>query len=207
VWEVGTQEEFPCDHNNTHISCDRNCCDQLFLDRLGHVDAAITPDRPTRSRPNGEPRWLDQTEMTAWRAFIETTHDLVAALDDDLQQNFGITLGDYEVLVFLSEAPDRQMRMCDLAARLHLSPSGLTRRLDGLVRDGLVARVPSQADRRVLHAALTDAGYAHLEQAAPTHVESVRARLLDPLTADQVSQLGAVFLAVRAALDASADDL
>jgi DNA-binding MarR family transcriptional regulator len=98
------------------------------------------------------------------------------------------------------------MRMCDLAARLHLSPSGLTRRLDGLVRDGLVARVPSQADRRVLHAALTDAGYAHLERAAPTHVESVRARLLDPLTADQVAQLGAIFLAVRAALDTSADD-
>lgn len=166
----------------------------------------MTPDRPTRSRPDGEPRWLDQTEMTAWRAFIETTHDLVAALDDDLQQNFGITLGDYEVLVFLSEAPDRQMRMCDLAARLHLSPSGLTRRLDGLVRDGLVARVPSQADRRVLHAALTDAGYAHLEQAAPTHVESVRTRLLDPLTVDQVAELGSIFLAVRAALDASDSD-
>jgi DNA-binding MarR family transcriptional regulator len=159
------------------------------------VDAALTT----------EPRWLNATEMTAWRAFIETTHDLVAALDDDLQRNFGITLGDYEVLVFLSEAPDRQMRMCDLAARLHLSPSGLTRRLDGLVRDGLVERVPSHQDRRVLHAALTDAGFQHLAEAAPTHVESVRTRLLDPLTRDQVAQLGAIFSAVRSTLDAAAD--
>ena len=147
------------------------------------------------------PRWLDADEMVAWRAFIETSHDLVAALDDDLQREFSMTLGDYEVLVFLSEAPRRQMRMCDLAARLHLSPSGLTRRLDGLVRDGFVARVPSNEDRRVLHAALTDTGYSHLETAAPAHVESVRRRLLDPLTREQVEQLGAIFQAVRAALD------
>lgn len=170
------------------------------------MDAVTTQGRSTTSRPIATPRWLDATEMTAWRAFIETSHDLVAALDDDLQRNFGITLGDYEVLVFLSEAPDRQMRMCDLAARLHLSPSGLTRRLDGLVRDGFVARVPSQADRRVLHAALTDAGYAHLEQAAPTHVESVRVRLLDPLTHEQIVHLGEIFSAVRAALDATGGD-
>jgi DNA-binding MarR family transcriptional regulator len=170
------------------------------------VDTAPTSAR--RTPPSeGDTRWLDQTEMTAWRAFIETTHDLVAALDDDLQHNFGITLGDYEVLVFLSEAPDRQMRMCDLASRLHLSPSGLTRRLDGLVREGLVERVPSDQDRRVLHAALTDAGFAHLERAAPTHVESVRARLLDPLAPEQVAQLGTIFRAVRAALDAPSNDI
>ena len=163
---------------------------------------AARPTTSTRSTtPATAPRWLDADEMTAWRAFIETSHDLVAALDNDLQTRFGMTLGDYEVLVFLSEAPDRQMRMCDLAARLHLSPSGLTRRLDGLVRDGMVARVPSSQDRRVLHAALTDTGFARLEQAAPCHVESVRQRLLDPLDREQVLQLGAIFLAVRETLD------
>lgn len=155
--------------------------------------------------PVSAPRWLDATEMTAWRAFIETSHDVVAALDADLQQAFGMTLGDYEVLVFLSEAPGRQMRMCDLAARLHLSPSGLTRRLDGLVRDGFVARVPSDHDRRVLLAALTDSGMEHIETAAPFHVESVRQRLLDPLTRTQIEQLGEIFLAVRRRLDAPDD--
>lgn len=139
--------------------------------------------------------------MRAWRAFVETSHDVVTALDTDLQQEVGMTLGDYEVLVFLSEAPDRQLRMCDLAARLHLSPSGLTRRLDGLVRDGLVARVPSQHDRRVLHAAITDRGMTRIEDAAPMHVESVRRRLLDPLTRDQIEQLAAIFAAVQSRLD------
>ena len=160
-----------------------------------------TTTRSTPTESSDAPRWLDATEMAAWRAFIETSHDLVAALDDDLQTSFGMTLGDYEVLVFLSESPDRQMRMCDLAARLHLSPSGLTRRLDGLVREGFVARIPSQADRRVLHAALTESGFRHIETAAPTHVESVRRRLLDPLTRAQVEQLGAIFQAVRTTLD------
>ena len=146
-------------------------------------------------------RWLDADEMRAWRAYIETSTDLARALDDDLQVGFGMTTGDYEVLVYLSEAEDARLRMCDLASRLHLSPSGLTRRLDGLVRDGLVARIPSDADRRVLLAELTPAGRERLREAAPTHVESVRRRLLDPLTPEQIRQLGEIFSAVRAALD------
>jgi DNA-binding MarR family transcriptional regulator len=85
------------------------------------------------------------------------------------------------------------MRMCDLACRMHLSPSGLTRRLDGLVRDGLVVREPSQEDRRVSLAALTEAGLARLEAAAPSHVASVRRHLLDHLNRTQIRQLGAAF--------------
>ena len=95
--------------------------------------------------------------MDAWRAYIETVVDLTAALEADLAPH-GLTLGDYQVLVYLSEADAHEMRMCDLAARLQLSPSGLTRRLDGLVRAGLVERRPSQTDRRVMLAVLTDAG-------------------------------------------------
>ena len=147
-------------------------------------------------------KWLDADEMRAWRGYVETSSALQRALDEDLQAAFGLTLGDYEVLVWLSEDEENRLRMCDLAAQLHLSPSGLTRRLDGLVRDGLVARVPSDADRRVLLAELTEVGWATLREAAPTHVESVRRRLLDPLTPDQVRQLGEIFAAVRAALDA-----
>ena len=73
--------------------------------------------------------------MAAWRTYAETVVDLNAALEADLAPH-GLTLGDYQVLVYLSEADDHAMRMCDLAARLQLSPSGLTRRLDGLVRPG-----------------------------------------------------------------------
>lgn len=146
-------------------------------------------------------RWLDSTEMRAWRAYIETTSDLSRALDEDLRAHFGLTIGDYEVLVWLSEAENGRLRMCDLADQLHLSPSGLTRRLDGLVRDGLVARVPSDVDRRVLLAELTPFGRRRLEEAAPTHVESVRRRLLDPLSKQQIRQLGEIFDAVRTHLD------
>jgi len=143
------------------------------------------------------PRWLDDEEMRAWRGLIELTNDLHAALDAELTADFGLTEGDYAVLVNLSEAPGRSMRMCDLACRLHLSPSGLTRRLDGLVRDGLVVREPSADDRRVSLAVLTDAGFARLEQAAPAHVDSVRRHLLDHLTRTQIRQLGAAFESVQ----------
>ncbi len=102
-------------------------------------------------------RWLDAEEMSAWRAYAETVVDLNAALEADLAPH-GLTLGDYQVLVYLSEAAEHSMRMCDLAARLQLSPSGLTRRLDGLVRAGLVERRPSDQDRRVMLAVLNDHG-------------------------------------------------
>jgi DNA-binding MarR family transcriptional regulator len=143
------------------------------------------------------PNWLDDEEMRAWRGLIELTGDVHASLDAELVAEFGLTEGDYGVLVNLSEAPDRRMRMCDLACRLHLSPSGLTRRLDGLVRDGLVVREPSPDDRRVSLAVLTDEGMSRLEQAAPAHVAGVRRHLFDHLTRAQVRQLAAAFEAVQ----------
>jgi DNA-binding MarR family transcriptional regulator len=144
-----------------------------------------------------EPRWLDDEEMRAWRGLIGLTNAVHAALDAELVAGFGLDEGDYAVLVNLSEAPERRMRMCDLACRLHLSPSGLTRRLDGLVRDGLVAREPSPDDRRVSLAVLTGGGLARLEEAAPAHVDGVRRHLLDHLTRQQIRQLGAAFESVQ----------
>lgn len=156
------------------------------------TDARAEP----RPEPRPEPRWLDDEEMRAWRGLVELTNNLQADLDADLVP-YGLAEGDYAVLVNLSEAPDRRMRMCDLASRLHLSPSGLTRRLDGLVRDGLVVREPSPCDRRVSLAVLTDDGLARLEEAAPAHVDSVRRYLLDHLTRAQIRQLGAAFESVQ----------
>lgn len=145
--------------------------------------------------------WLTDREMAAWRNYIETYGDLIGAIERDLADH-GLTLGDYQVFVYLSEAPTRAMRMCDLADRLQLSPSGLTRRLDGLVAAGFVEREPSADDRRVMLARLTERGVAALEAAAPDHVASVRRHIFDHLDDDQVDALASIFNAIRAGLAA-----
>jgi len=137
--------------------------------------------------------------MTAWRTYIETYSDLITAIERDLAEH-DLTLGDYQVFVYLSEAPNHSMRMCDLADLLQLSPSGLTRRLDGLVKAGFVTREPSIDDRRVMLATLTPAGFAALEQAAPDHVASVRRHIFDHLDADQVEALASIFQSIKAGL-------
>lgn len=142
-------------------------------------------------------QWLTASEMRAWRNFIDSVGALTAGLEADLAP-YALTLGDYEVLVRLSDSDEQRLRMCDLAVALQLSPSGLTRRLDGLVSTGLVERVASPTDRRVMFAALTDAGQAKLVEAAPDHVASVRHRFFDGLTAEQIDALGDIFEIVHA---------
>jgi DNA-binding MarR family transcriptional regulator len=137
--------------------------------------------------------------MRGWRAYAETNNHLLAALENDLVPH-GLTLGDYEVLVLLSEAQDNQMRMCDLAAKLGLSPSGLTRRLDGLVKIGYVTRLPSTADRRVMLATVTAKGLEAMKAAVGDHVASVRHHLIDRLTPEQIDALGDIFTSVALGL-------
>lgn len=137
--------------------------------------------------------------MNAWRTYIETYGDLVTAIEHDLDDH-DLTLGDYQVLVYLSETDGRALRMCDLADRLQLSPSGLTRRLDGLVSEGYVVREPSTVDRRVMMAKLTDAGFETLREAAPSHVDSVRRHIFDHLDDDQVEAMASIFTAISKGL-------
>lgn len=144
--------------------------------------------------------WLDAEEMDAWLTFIETQGDLMAALEADLAPT-GLTLGDYRVFVYLSAAEDRSIRMCDLADLLQLSPSGVTRRLDGLVRAGWVARRGSDDDRRVMLAVLTPAGVAKLAEAAPIHVASVRHRIIDRLDRADLEAMAHIFRTIRIGLD------
>jgi DNA-binding MarR family transcriptional regulator len=146
--------------------------------------------------------WLNDREMAAWRSYIETYGDLSAALERDLAEH-GLTLGDYQVLVYLSEADDDSMRMCDLADALQLSPSGLTRRLDGLVSSEHVVRRPSPHDGRVMMAVLTDAGRNLLTRTAPHHVQSVRRHIFDHLTSEQVDAMASIFDAISAGLAAA----
>ena len=142
--------------------------------------------------------------MRAWRNLVEVLDDLQGDLERELTAAHQLGLGDYQVLVFLSEAPDHAMRMCDLAGRLHLSPSGLTRRLDGLVRSGLVERRPSADDRRVILAVLSDVGARRLAAAAPDHVEHVRRYFLDHLGRADVERLGTILERARRARSAAA---
>ena len=143
--------------------------------------------------------WLSEEEMAAWRGMVEVYASVMSQLEAELMAEHGLSNGDYGVLVALSEAPDEQLRMCDLASALHLSPSGLTRRIDGMVKSGLVARTPSHDDRRVMLSVLTDAGRQRLEQAAPDHVSGVRKTFLDHLDASQIRNLGEAFAAVMVA--------
>ena len=136
--------------------------------------------------------WLSDVEQNAWRNFIMSVHDLMTVLEGDLAP-YGLTMGDYEVLVWLSEAEQNRMRMCDLAGALQLSPSGLTRRLDGMVRNGWVERASCDSDRRVMWAHLTPAGLTKMNEVAPVHVASVRNHVLTPLGHEGVVQLGEVF--------------
>jgi DNA-binding MarR family transcriptional regulator len=144
--------------------------------------------------------WLTDREMAACRSFIETHGDLVSALERDLADH-DLAVGDYQVLVYLSEADDHAMRMCDLAERLQLSPSGLTRRLDGLVKAGYVAREASTEDRRVMMANLTPDGWSALRKTAPHHVASVRRRVFDHLDDAQVDALASIFTAIGKGLE------
>ena len=145
--------------------------------------------------------WLSPREMEAWRTYIETYGDLINALERDLVEH-GMTLGDYQVLVYLSEADGHAMRMCDLADMLQLSPSGLTRRLDGLVKAGMVVREGSTEDRRVMMAKLTDDGRAALERTAPHHAASVRRHIFDHLDDVQVDALASIFHSIGKGLAA-----
>lgn len=134
-------------------------------------------------------QWLGVEEQQTWRSLLCVQARLLARLDAELSREHGLSLGDYEVLVHLSEAAGRALRMTELAGRLALSPSGLTRRLDGLVREGLVARRACPSDRRGSLAELTEEGADRLRAAAETHVAGVRRYLFDPLGPAGVASL------------------
>ncbi len=127
--------------------------------------------------------------MEAWRSYVRSHAVLLARLDAELHAEQGMSLGEYEVLVFLSEASGGRLRMAELAQRVLISPSALTRRLDRLVGRGWVSRERCAEDARGAFAVLTDEGRRRLEAAAPTHVEGVRRHFLDRLTRAQLGAL------------------
>ncbi len=138
------------------------------------------------SRENATaPKWLTPSEMVAWRRYIIASRQLLSALDADLKEH-DLTLPDYEILALLSDAPDRQMRMSELAKIALLSRSRLSHRMKVMEKAGWLKREPCPVDKRGYFAVMTPKGWKAIVAAAPDHVESVRARFLDHITkADQ----------------------
>src|ERR1700710_414865 len=137
----------------------------------------------------GAPRWLGDEEQKAWRAWLFSTMLLQDRLDRELTHRTGISHAYYEILVALSESPDRMMRMSELADRCLSSRSRLSHAVSRLEERGWVRRQVCADDGRGLLAVLTDEGFAALEGAAPVHVESVRAHLFDQLSPSQVAAM------------------
>lgn len=141
-------------------------------------------------------RWLDQDEQRAWRAFLAAVSTVQAGLDAQLQADAGMPHGYYELLVRLSEAPERALRMSALAEATGSSRSRLSHAVGQLERLGWVRREPCPTDRRGQVAVLTEQGQQALAVAAPGHVEAVRRLLLDRLSPAQLRQLRAISEAV-----------
>ncbi|MER7132129.1 MarR family winged helix-turn-helix transcriptional regulator [Streptosporangium saharense] len=143
-------------------------------------------------------RWLDDEEQRAWRAFMGASQLIHEELDRQLQRDSSMPHTYYVILVKLSEAKDRTLRMSDLAAGLNSSQSRLSHAVSRLEERGWVRRVPCAADRRVSWAELTDDGFAALTAAAPGHVEAVRRVLFDRIDPEQVKRLAEICAAVLA---------
>ncbi|MFF5108613.1 MarR family winged helix-turn-helix transcriptional regulator [Streptosporangium sp. NPDC000509] len=148
-------------------------------------------------------RWLDDDEQRTWRAYMAASQLVLEELDRQLQRDSGMPHAYYAVLVKLSEAPERMMRMSELAAEVNSSQSRLSHAVKRLEERGWVRREPCAADKRVSWAILTDEGLAALTAAAPGHVEVVRQTLFDRLTPDQLRQLREICTAILPAQDPS----
>jgi DNA-binding MarR family transcriptional regulator len=150
-------------------------------------------------------RWLSPDEQRAWRAFLDASRLLFECLDRSLERDADLSSADYEILVQLSEAPERRLRMKDLAQGTTFSRSRLSHAMSRLEHSGWVRREACPSDRRGTVAVLTDDGFSVLEAAAPGHVTAVRRWLFDGLTGAQVAQLEQIAHVLRARLAPDVD--
>lgn len=136
-----------------------------------------------------ETRWLDATEMAAWRAFVSTTHLLERRIEEQLKSAAGLTHPQYEVLVRLADAPGQHMRMSELARVVVASKSALTYQITQLEKAGLVQRSACPSDERGVLAGITEAGLECLRRVAPGHLDVVRTYLIDKLSREELESM------------------
>jgi DNA-binding MarR family transcriptional regulator len=148
-------------------------------------------------------RWLTDDEQQAWRGLLRMTSQLNARMNRQLQDDYGISLADYDVLVVLSEAPAGRRRVFELADALAWEQSRVSHQLARMQGRGLVAREECPTDARGAFVVLTETGRAAIERAAPAHVETVRQLVFDGLSRDQLAALTAVSSSVLDRLQAT----
>lgn len=147
-----------------------------------------------------EPRWLTAGQQRIWRSYLNGVARITDSLDAELRP-YGLDLGEYEILVHLSESEHHALRMSELAERVRQSRSRLTHTISRMEAKNLVVRTACPSDRRGVIAQMTDHGYALLVDAAPAHVESVRRALVDRVDPADFEALGRVMEAVTRVTD------
>lgn len=135
-----------------------------------------------------DPRWLDDTQSVAWRSLLAIVHRAMPEIERSLKAHDLLGV-HYHILVELSAAPGRTLRLSELADSANLSQSRLTHRLRSLIEGGLIEVAEDPDDRRAKNATLTDIGYERLVDIAPHHAEDVQCLIFDPLDADETAAL------------------
>ena len=144
---------------------------------------------------------LDAIEEPTWRALARFFVAAPRALDEDLQRGAHISLSAYSILLHLSEAPGRALRMTELASRAYLSGSRTTRLVDELIADQLVTKQRNASDGRGFDVTLTENGLAALQRAYPVHLRSVRTRVLDHVDRSTLPCFSRAVIAIAESLD------
>jgi DNA-binding MarR family transcriptional regulator len=157
--------------------------------QIPEVRRPYTPRMSSRA----DVHWLDDDQQRSWRAYVMGTELLTHQLDRELREEHGISHGEYEILVRLSEAPDGRMRMAILAESMSHSRSRVTHTIARMGQAGWVRREPAQSDGRGVEAVMTPSGRRKLVEAAPTHVRGVREHLVDVASPDDFAALGRIF--------------
>ncbi|MFD6333340.1 MarR family winged helix-turn-helix transcriptional regulator [Streptomyces niveus] len=157
-------------------------------------------------KSDGQPRWLSAEEQGVWQAYLQATTLLEDHLDRQLQRDAGMPHIYYALLVHLARAPQRQLRMTQLAKNAKITRSRLSHAIARLEKNGWVRREDCPSDRRGQNAILTDEGDAVLKRSAPDHVAAVRQAIFDRLGPEQVTQLGEIMRVLAEGLQPEGSD-
>ena len=156
--------------------------------------------------PSKEPRWFDEHERQAWLAILSVLARLPGALDSQLQRDADISHFEYQVISGLSIAPDRRLRISELAVFTGGSLARLSQAVTRLDKRGWVRRSTDPADGRYTLATLTDEGWAKVVETAPGHVDALRRYVFDPLSKSQIEQLAKMSQRITRAIDSDTSE-
>jgi DNA-binding MarR family transcriptional regulator len=159
---------------------------------VAEASLGAAPACSVADEDGGNDATLDGDALEAWRSYLQSHATILRLLDAELVSEHAITTRDYEVLLYLAQAPDRKLPMSALAESTMLTRSGITRLVDGLVAGGFIERTGCPSDARVSYAQLTDLGLEKLRSAGRTHVGSIRRLFLEHFSADETGQLASL---------------